>query len=352
MNIIDLNQRTPAWHAWRSQGVTASEAPVIMGASPYQTPWRLWAVKTGKVRPEDLSHNPNVRRGIALEDEARADFEARHGAIVIPICAQSSEHPQIRASFDGLDDEGRPVEIKVPSAKKFEEVMARGIDDDPWTFEDVTARGTDSDAYRMYWWQVQVQLLVADAQSGFLVFYQGPGVFREFTVFRNDAAIAEIVASLTGFWRLIQDGEEPPLDPARDLYIPTGESLDDWTAKAGKYRKLAADKAKLDAQVKKLKGDLDGIEDDLVAMMGDFLLAETAGLKVTRFAKRGSVDYKAALAVLHPDLEEAALEAYRRSPSEEVRVTVQKEATAAVPFDASQVEAARVAAADKESCFF
>ncbi len=45
MKVIDLSQRTPAWHQWRIAGVTASEAPIIMGRSPYKTPWRLWAEK-------------------------------------------------------------------------------------------------------------------------------------------------------------------------------------------------------------------------------------------------------------------------------------------------------------------
>lgn len=43
MKIVNLSQRTPAWLAWRAQGVTASEAAVILNRSPYQTPWRLWA---------------------------------------------------------------------------------------------------------------------------------------------------------------------------------------------------------------------------------------------------------------------------------------------------------------------
>lgn len=78
MKVIDLSQRTPAWHQWRIAGVTASETPIIMGRSPYKTPWRLWAEKTGFVLPEDLSNNPNVLRGIRLEPQARRAFENAH----------------------------------------------------------------------------------------------------------------------------------------------------------------------------------------------------------------------------------------------------------------------------------
>jgi putative phage-type endonuclease len=338
MRIVDINQRTPEWHTWRRQGVSASETATILGHSPYKTPWRLWAELIGKVLPEDLSHNPNVKRGIALEDEARADFEARHGAIVIPLCAESSEHPEIRASFDGIDDTGRPIEFKVPSERTFDEVMALG---------------EESKAYKLYFWQVQVQLYVADAQMGFLVFYQSPGVFREFEIQRDETGLQTvIVPALLEFWQSVQNGLAPALDPARDIYVPSGADLDRWTELAGKYRHLAPIKADLEKQMKDLRTQMGGIEDDLVDMMGEFLLAETAGIKVTRFAKRGSVDYKSVLAVVRPDLHEDDLEPYRRSPSEEVRITVQKDTKAAVPFDPAQVEAARIAASDQDSFYF
>ena len=50
MKIVDLSQRSPDWLRWRAQGVTASEAAVVLGRSPYKTPWRLWAERTGLAR--------------------------------------------------------------------------------------------------------------------------------------------------------------------------------------------------------------------------------------------------------------------------------------------------------------
>ncbi|MFP4496496.1 MAG: YqaJ viral recombinase family protein, partial [Halochromatium sp.] len=40
MKIIDLAQRSPAWQQWRAQGITASEAAIILDRSPYKTRWR------------------------------------------------------------------------------------------------------------------------------------------------------------------------------------------------------------------------------------------------------------------------------------------------------------------------
>ena len=47
MAIVDLVQRSDAWFEWRKTGITASMIPVIMGLSPYQTPYRLWAELVG-----------------------------------------------------------------------------------------------------------------------------------------------------------------------------------------------------------------------------------------------------------------------------------------------------------------
>ena len=41
MKIVDVTQRSPEWLRWRARGVTASEAAIVLGRSPYKTPWRL-----------------------------------------------------------------------------------------------------------------------------------------------------------------------------------------------------------------------------------------------------------------------------------------------------------------------
>ena len=117
MHIINLDQRTDAWKAWRNQGITATDSTVILGASPYKTPWRLWAEKVGKILPPDLSKNPNVQRGVALEDEARRLFQNKHLTCVMPACAESDVDPIFRASFDGLTPPNEPVEFKCPGEK-------------------------------------------------------------------------------------------------------------------------------------------------------------------------------------------------------------------------------------------
>ena len=45
MKIIPIEQQSPEWFEWRKTGITASDMPIIMGVSPYKTPWQLWAEK-------------------------------------------------------------------------------------------------------------------------------------------------------------------------------------------------------------------------------------------------------------------------------------------------------------------
>ncbi len=328
MKVIDLRQRTPEWLAWRAQGVSASDAAVILGMSPYKTPWRLWAEKKGLVRPEaELSSDWFRNRGIVGEDPVRVRFEEEHDTILLPLCGESDEHPVIRASFDGIDDGGEPVEIKVACAQVFQQVL----DDGP-----------ESAPFRLYWPQVQTQLYVADAAQGWLVFHHQPGQQREFRVARNDAFIrGQLVPALLWFWEQVQKDREPDRDPQRDLYTPSGEDLVRWTKLAVEYRDAAARRAKLETEIKKEKAALDVLEEGLVAMMGDFLVAETAGVKVLRYSQRGSVSYKDALAALRPDLGPADLEPFRGESSDRVKVTVLREGKAQVPVNPDQLAAAR-----------
>lgn len=314
MNVIDVCQRSPEWHAWRAGGVTASEAAVILCRSPYKTPWRLWAERTGVAAAEDLSNKPCVQRGIALEDQARQGFEDRHATILLPICAQSDEHPILRASLDGLSDSAEPVELKVPTDR---------------TYQLVASQGENSVAYQLYWVQVQFQILVTDAAQGWLVFdpCRAGTPALEFAIPRDETFLRnELVPACLEFWKTISSGKAPPQDPQRDLYMPAGDALTQWISAASEYRELADDRHDLEAKLKAIRTKQDDLEGVFLGLMGEYLLAETAGIKVTRYLQNGSVDYSALLKDLAPNLDPSTLDQYRRKPSERVRVTVQSEA--------------------------
>lgn len=82
-----------------------------MGETPYKIASELLREKLmGEVRKVDT---PQVALGVALEPKARRAYCQSSGAAVEPACVQSKRHPWLRASLDGLSEDGqRVIEIK------------------------------------------------------------------------------------------------------------------------------------------------------------------------------------------------------------------------------------------------
>lgn len=320
MNVVNVSQRSEAWREWRSQGIGASDAAVIMNRSPYKTPWRWWAEKTGWVVTPTLDKHPLIRAGIRQEPAALQCFEDKHGVLLLPICAESAQYPLLRASFDGLSEANEPVEIKCPHEN---------------TFLDVLLNREQSVAYQLYRCQVQQQLLVAEADRGFLSFYQA-GQSVDFEIRRDEGFITELIETAMDIWAAVKNGKEPKKDPERDLYLPQGSAEQHWQQLAAHYRHNAERIQALKTELKAFDSEQDSLEQQLVALMGDYLAAEHSGLRVNRFQMQGAIDYKAALQVLLPGLPEATLASYRKPASDRVRITCRDEngKLAQVPFDA------------------
>ncbi len=108
--IVDLDQGSPEWHAWRSRGIGASDAPAIMDENPWKS--REWLLKE-KLNESKVRMNEAMRRGTQLEPEARSRYERFTGIKVRPVCLESKEIDWMRASLDGLAHDGNTViEIK------------------------------------------------------------------------------------------------------------------------------------------------------------------------------------------------------------------------------------------------
>jgi putative phage-type endonuclease len=75
--FIKAEQRSEAWHALRAKGITATDATVIAGLSPYKTPFQLWAEKLGKAEPAPVGEA--AQRGIILEDAVARFYEESTG---------------------------------------------------------------------------------------------------------------------------------------------------------------------------------------------------------------------------------------------------------------------------------
>lgn len=316
MILADYVQGSPEWLEWRSQGVTASDIPIILGLSPYKTVWQLWAEKVGRINAADISRNPNVIRGNRLEDDARQLAEKHCGEILLPICGEYGPWPTLRASFDGLDTDPRPHEFKAPS-------------DSVWN--DLILKGTESETYRLYEAQVHAQCVVAGCSSGKLMFFvedESPeGQETTFDVELTQEKKDEILAKAQWFWTLVATETPPPKDPEVDCFIPEeGEQRFLWEAQAEAWR-INHQKAKqLKTQLEQIAESQKEIQGEMIKLMGEFKYSDVAGVKVSRFTKKGSIDYQRFLEEFFPKLDiEALVETYRKPSRNECRFTMSED---------------------------
>jgi len=109
-------QNTDSWREFRKSRIGASDSPIILGLSPWTSPYELWEEKLGLRAEKDLSHA--MTRGIDLEEEARNCYQQMTGEFVFPIVKIYPIEEFLIASLDGINLEGtRIVEIKVPGKK-------------------------------------------------------------------------------------------------------------------------------------------------------------------------------------------------------------------------------------------
>lgn len=321
MEVINIAQGSQEWLDWRKQGLSASESAVALELSPHKTRWRLWAEKIGRLQPEDLSHNPNVMRGKRKEDKVRELVEKQCGVYgLLPLCAEYSKDRYFRASFDGIGGEDIPEEFKCPH---------------PSTMLKVLKYGCDSAAYKLYWIQVQHQMMVSGGMVGYLTFYcdeltdipdkyidpDTKVAWKRFEIERDDDFIYnKLLPEGRAFKLLMDTGTAPRKDPERDTFVPEAQAAVEWRSAAHQWlevdREYATAKKKLDA-ANKIRSER-GMA--LAALMGEFASGEYAGVKVTRFTPSGTVDYKA-IVNERLALDESALDPYRRTAKQQVRVT-------------------------------
>lgn len=119
-----MEQRSESWYAWRGKGIGSSDAPIIMGVSPWSTRRKLWLQKTGREKNE-FKGNWATERGNELEPKARAMYELQTGYESPPILTENPEFPFIRASLDGYYTCGGVIlEIKCPGKADHELALA------------------------------------------------------------------------------------------------------------------------------------------------------------------------------------------------------------------------------------
>lgn len=178
-----MQQGSKEWHEFRRNHIGASDAPVIMGTSPWKTIEQLWEEKVNGI--DSQKDNPSMKRGRDLEVKARHVYQAITGNFVIP---EVLEHPQYKfmsASFDGLSPFfSFAVEIKIPGRIDHETAL-------------------EGDVPPKYYPQLQHQMFVADLKE-IDYFSWNEDSHALIKVKRDQEYIVKMVEAEITFWEAVQ----------------------------------------------------------------------------------------------------------------------------------------------------
>lgn len=284
----EMSQGTEQWLQWRSKGLGASDAPIIMSVSPYKTRIQLWEEKIGIAKP--FEGNWATQRGTNLEPKARACYELEHGVEMLPILAEHKEYPFIRASLDGYNAKlNRILEIKCPRRFDHEKALAGEVPE-------------------KYYAQIQHQFLVTGAFDAHYYSFDGEkGV--TITVVPSVEYCEKLLNELIYFWDLVQKRIEPDPDPKRDYQKIQDDALFGYTEewRIAKFKLGLASKA------------LAEIEEKIRAGL-QVPRAICNGLRLTKSLRKGSVDYSKI-----PELDGVNLESYRKPSTETFSIRILKD---------------------------
>lgn len=155
MKIHDLIQGSPEWLAYRAQHFNASDAPAMMGVSPYKTRGDLLReLHTGVAAEADAGQQRRFDDGHRFEAMARPLAEKIIGDELYPVVGSEG---RLSASFDGLTlNESQGFEHKTLNAElraAFEEMLRSEHGDAPCRLLPLTHRI-----------QMEQQLLVSGAE--------------------------------------------------------------------------------------------------------------------------------------------------------------------------------------------
>lgn len=184
MKIIKVEQNTPEWHKWRSNGIGASDAPIILGESPWTKPEKLFRIKMGL--ETQFTGNAATRRGHDLEPAARAWYEKEMNVKMSPACVEHEFYPFIRASLDGYNGTFIGLEIKCPGAEAHHKA----------------SRGQIPDYYKA---QLDHQMLAADLQEIHYLSFDGKnGIVLRYL--RDEKRESKLIRAEEIFWNKVLEG--------------------------------------------------------------------------------------------------------------------------------------------------
>jgi putative phage-type endonuclease len=271
MKVINLQQGSREWLSFRRSKIMASDTPIILGKSPYCSPFTLWQRKLG-LTPEQ-EETPAMRRGKDLEPIARGQFCCQFGIEMTPLVVESDDLPWMAASLDGYSKiDNSILEIKC-NGKKNHDIALGG------------------EVPESHWLQMQHQMYVSGVQLGYYYSFDGEEGITIEVKFDPDAFNA-IIPALYQFWRGLILLEPPALTEGdyKDMATDTN-----WQRLANRYTEL-------DQVIKWKEKEKDDVRRQLIQLCGDNN-CKGSGIKLLKTLTKGKIPYSEIEEIKAMDLE-------------------------------------------------
>lgn len=242
--VVGVND-DPGWAARRREGVGSSDAAMMMGRHPRWTgggPAVLWAWKTQRDEPDDLSEAEFVRWGHRMEPVIIAAYadEEYSGRPGLPLRVQlrSTRHPWAMCTLDGCTIQPEwgwcPLEAKNVGSYQAE-------------------RWVDGVPPEMFW-QLQQQILVTGSGGAVIAACVGGNALWWEDVARDEKAQRALVQDGARFWQCVERDEVPMYTPTlascRALYREERPELGVRPLHGNEWLELAEERESLAAAVK------------------------------------------------------------------------------------------------------
>ena len=179
----------------------SSDAPVIMGVSPYKTPYQLWEEKTGRSKYEP-KNKWILEKGHQNEEIARAIYETRFTKEATPQCFIHDNYYYIRASLDGwIVEDKKAIEIKYQGREAHLKTLKEGK------------------IPEKYMWQLVHQFLVTGCKEIDFLSYNDehddiPEALAVVTIKRKENLVERLLFVAKEFWKLVLNDKPPRLNDA------------------------------------------------------------------------------------------------------------------------------------------
>lgn len=291
MKIINVEQGSPEWHAWRKTVITATDCPAIRGSFPIsfkKTPYKIWQRKLDIIKEQ--KSNYAMDRGKQLEPIIRERFIKKFGIKMSTPCVESSEYEFLGASLDGLSECWKyMLEIKT-GGKELHDMAEQGIIPD------------------YYMDQMQQQFLIN--RKAEKTFYCVGGEDEDsdivIEVYRDPDFENSYIPVAREFWRCVAFAEPPEL---QDSDYKDMSDQEDWQSVAEAYKTVCK-------QIKEFEEAKERYRQEILDLCGDENCSGN-GIRAKKTPIRGRVDYDSI-----PELKTVNLDEYRKKATTSWKVYV------------------------------